>query len=195
MPLDPELAEIVAGLPRTDFSDPVATREAALAAARAAVAALPPDDTVSVTDRATTGPAVRIYRPLRAASPSPVLLDFHGGGFVMGSLDSEHGRALDLARRTGFVVISVDYRLAPEHPFPAGLEDCYHALEWTVKNAAELDIAPDRVAVGGGSAGGGLAAAVAPRARVSLRAREEMAAALVRALSGESAAEVRRRPR
>ncbi|RFU38006.1 alpha/beta hydrolase [Actinomadura logoneensis] len=160
MYLDPELAGIAATLPRTDFTDPVAVREAALAAARAAVAALPPDDSVRITDMATTGPGVRVYRPVDAQDPSPVVLDFHGGGFVMGSLDSEHRRALDLARRTGFVVVSVDYRLAPEHPFPAGLEDCYEALRWTVANAAELGIDPGRVAVMGGSAGGGLAAGV-----------------------------------
>ncbi|MQY08836.1 alpha/beta hydrolase [Actinomadura macrotermitis] len=163
--LDPELAEIAATLPRTDLTDPVAVREAALAAARAAVAALPADDTVQITDLETGGPRVRVYRPVDADAPAPVVLDFHGGGFVMGSLDSEHRRALDLARRTGFVVISVDYRLAPEHPFPAGLEDCYEALCWTVENATELGVDPARLAVAGGSAGGGLAAAVTLLAR------------------------------
>ncbi|MFF9585708.1 alpha/beta hydrolase [Streptomyces achromogenes] len=160
MLLDPELAEVAASLPRTDLTDPIAVREAALAAARAAVAALPADDAVRITDLETGMPRVRLYRPVNAPAPSPVLLDFHGGAFVMGSIYSEHRRALDLARRTGFVVISVDYRLAPEHPFPAGLEDCYEALCWTVKNATELGIDPDRIAVVGGSAGGGLAAAV-----------------------------------
>ncbi|GGR58953.1 MULTISPECIES: alpha/beta hydrolase [Streptomyces] len=160
MLLDPELAAVAASLPRTDLTDPVAVRETALAAARAAVAALPADDAVQITDLETSGPRVRLYRPADAPAPAPVLLDFHGGAFVMGSVDSEHRRALDLARRTGFVVISVDYRLAPEHPFPAGLEDCYEALCWTVKNATELGVDPDRLAVVGGSAGGGLAAAV-----------------------------------
>ncbi|MEV5985186.1 alpha/beta hydrolase [Streptomyces sp. NPDC052051] len=165
MKLDPELAEIAAHLPRTDFTDPIAVRETALAAARAVVAALPADDTVQITDLATSGPRVRLYRPATAPTPAPVLLDMHGGGFVMGSVDSEHRRALDLARRTGFVVISVDYRLAPEHPFPAGLEDCYEVLRWTVKNATELGVDPDRLAVVGGSAGGGLAAALSLLAR------------------------------
>ncbi|MFC0600497.1 alpha/beta hydrolase [Streptomyces palmae] len=165
MLFDPELAEIAARLPRTDLTDPIAAREGALAAARATVAALPADDTVRIADLETSGPPVRLYRPVAAAVPAPVVLDFHGGGFVLGSLDSEHRRALDLARRTGFVVVSVDYRLAPEHPFPAGLEDCYEALCWVVKNAAELGVDPGRLAVFGGSAGGGLAAATTLLAR------------------------------
>ncbi|MEV5708749.1 alpha/beta hydrolase [Actinoallomurus sp. NPDC052274] len=163
--LHPDLAPVAAGLPRTDFSDPAAARAAALAAATARVAALPADEDVQITEETTSGPKVRIYRPRTVTEPAPVLLDFHGGGFVLGSLDSEHGRARDLARLSGCVVISVDYRLAPEHPFPAGLEDCYTALEWTVKNAAELRVDPGRVAVGGGSAGGGLAAGLALLAR------------------------------
>ncbi|MFD7996724.1 alpha/beta hydrolase [Streptomyces mexicanus] len=160
MLLDPELAEVAASLPRTGLTDPIAVRETALAAARAAVAAFPADDAVPITDLETSGPCVRLYRPVDAPPPCPSCWDFHGGAFVMGSVDSEHRRALDLARRAGFVVISVEHRLAPEHPFPAGLEDCYEALCRTVKNATELGVDPDRLAVVGGSAGGGLAAAV-----------------------------------
>ncbi|TQS25419.1 alpha/beta hydrolase [Microbispora sp. KK1-11] len=163
--LDPELAVVAAGLPRTDFTDPVAARKAAYAVASATVAALPPAGDVEITDHQADGVPVRIYRPTTAAEPAPVLLDFHGGGFVMGSLDSEHRRALDLARRARCVVISVDYRLAPEHPFPAGLDDGYTVLEWTSANAASLGVDPARVAVGGGSAGGGLAAGLALLAR------------------------------
>ncbi|GAA0401124.1 alpha/beta hydrolase [Streptomyces luteireticuli] len=163
--LDPELAAVAAQVPRTDFTNPAAVREAALAAAKAYAASLPADDSVLVTDTDEAGPAVRIYRPATAPHPAPVLLAFHGGGFVLGSIHSEHRRALELACMSGCTVISVDYRLAPEHPFPAGLEDAYTILEWTAKNAAKLDIDPARIAVGGGSAGGGLAAGLALLAR------------------------------
>lgn len=161
MRLDPELAAAVSSLPRTDFTDPVAARDAAYAAAAAAVAALPPARDVQTIDCDASGVPVRVYRPRSAPAPAPVLLDFHGGGFVMGSINSEHRRALDLARRSRFVVISVDYRLAPEPPFPAGLDDAYTVLEWTAKNAAEIGVDAGRIAVGGGSAGGGLAAGLA----------------------------------
>lgn len=105
---------------------------------------------------------VRIYRPNEARG---ALVSLHGGGFVMGDLNTEHPWATRLAGLSGAVVISVGYRLAPEHPFPAALDDAYAVLAWTAEHAAELGISPDRIAVGGHSAGGGLAAAVALRAR------------------------------
>ena len=106
--------------------------------------------------------AVRIYRPHRAKG---AIVWLHGGGFVMGDLDTEHPWATRLADGSGAVVISVGYRLAPEHRFPAALDDAYAALAWTAEHAAELGIDPERIAVGGHSAGAGLAAAVALRAR------------------------------
>ncbi|WP_033294005.1 alpha/beta hydrolase [Amycolatopsis jejuensis] len=108
---------------------------------------------------------VRLYVPSAADSPLPALVYIHGGGFFMGSRDMDDGHASRIAAEVGAVVVSVEYRLAPEHPFPAGLEDCYAALAWVAKSASELGIDPDRLAVGGESAGGGLAAACALLAR------------------------------
>jgi acetyl esterase/lipase len=108
---------------------------------------------------------VRIFTPAGAGGRLPGLLYIHGGGFVLGSVDASHDDALCIAAEVGAVVLSVEYRLAPEHPFPAGLEDCYAALTWTAANAADLGIDPGRLAVGGESAGGGLSAATALLAR------------------------------
>jgi acetyl esterase/lipase len=85
----------------------------------------------------------------------------HAGGFVLGDLDASHASSIAIARGVGAVVVSVDYRLAPENPFPAGLEDCYAALSWFSTHAAELGVDPERIAIHGGSAGGGLCAALA----------------------------------
>lgn len=108
---------------------------------------------------------VIIYRPTRhstdRATPSPAIVLMHGGGFVMGTADSYHDVCSQFAADLGIVVVSVDYRLAPEHPFPAPLEDCYTALAWTHTHAADLGVDPARIAVGGHSAGGGLAASLA----------------------------------
>jgi acetyl esterase/lipase len=127
---------------------------------------------LEIDDRAIPGPdgasevPVRVYRPVAAASTTvPGLIYLHGGGFFAGSLDTEHGGACALARELGIVVVSVDYRLAPEHPFPAGVEDSYAALVWVHANAAELGIDPARIGVVGGSAGGGIAAGLALLAR------------------------------
>ena len=109
---------------------------------------------------------VRVYTPSGSGGrPLPGTLYLHGGGFTVGDLDSEHSSAARVAAEAETVVVSVDYRLAPEHPFPAGLDDCYAALLWMTANADELGVDPDRLAVRGASAGGGLAAAVALLAR------------------------------
>jgi acetyl esterase len=109
---------------------------------------------------------LRIYEPPDAGEgPWPAVLYIHGGGWVLGDLDSNDGFARSICARTPALVVSVDYRLAPEDPFPAAVQDCYAALEWVFENAAEINADPTRLAVGGGSAGGNLSAVVAHRAR------------------------------
>jgi len=108
---------------------------------------------------------VLVYRPDGVAEPTGALLWIHGGGLILGRPEMDNDFCSSLARDLGIVVVSVDYRLAPEHPFPTPLDDCHTALHWLHDNAATLGIDRDRVAVGGGSAGGGLAASLAQRAR------------------------------
>jgi acetyl esterase len=109
--------------------------------------------------------AIRIYTPARRTTLLGALLFFHGGGYVLGTLDNEELRCVHFAARVNCVVVSPDYRLAPEHPFPAAFEDCYRTLSWLVGEGARLGVDVRRIAVGGISSGGGLAASVAQRAR------------------------------
>jgi acetyl esterase len=121
-----------------------------------------------VEDRRIPGPAgeipVRIYTP-EGEAPLPVLAFLHGGGWVIGSLESHDALCRALARAVPAIVVAVDYRLAPENPFPAGLDDGYAALTWIADNAASLGGDPARIAIGGDSAGGNLGAAIALLAR------------------------------
>jgi acetyl esterase len=121
-------------------------------------------DLPHVEDRMAGTVAVRVYRP-EGSGPFPLLVWYHGGGWVIGSIAGGDGTCRRLAADAGVVVVSVDYRLAPEHPFPAAPEDCYAATLWAVDHAAELGADPSRVAVGGDSAGGNLAAVVCLMAR------------------------------
>jgi acetyl esterase len=122
----------------------------------------------SVVDRRIPGPAgdipVRVYTP-NGTAPFPLLVYFHGGGWVLGGIDTHDGTCRSLANGAGCVVVSVDYRLAPEHRYPAAAEDCCAATQWAAAHAAELGADARRVAVGGDSAGGNLAAVVALMAR------------------------------
>lgn len=146
--------------------------ELSVAEAREAeLAELPPPSVESVAlviDRELPDPcgrlSVRLYRP-ESNRPLPALVYFFGGGWVLGSIAAVDPVCRRLANATPCAVVSVAYRLAPEHPFPAGLEDCYAATRWVAANAAELGIDARRLAVGGTSAGGNLAAAVALLAR------------------------------
>ncbi|MFI6513239.1 alpha/beta hydrolase [Streptosporangium sp. NPDC050855] len=161
--MDPELDAFVPLFPSTDLSDPVSAR--ANFARLATAMPVPDTSNMEIEDRtvpADPDVAVRIYRPHPAQG---AIVWMHGGGFVMGDLDTEHPWATRLAEASGAVVISVDYRLAPENPFPAALDDVHAVLTWTARHAAELGVDPERIAVGGHSAGAGLAAAVALRAR------------------------------
>jgi acetyl esterase/lipase len=103
---------------------------------------------------------LRVYRPRSVAPPTPVLVWLHGGGYVMGRPELDEVRCTQYVRELGIIVVSVDYRCAPRHPFPAGLEDSYSALKWVQSHPQELGIDAERIAVGGESAGGGLAASL-----------------------------------
>ena len=169
---DPELAPLVELIPASDISD-LATARAGLAAMLEPLTAAVDTDGLSIGDHEVPDPdgappvPVRVYRRERSAPAGgrPALLTIHGGGFVLGDVSMEHGIAAVVARELDAVVAAVEYRLAPEHPFPAGVEDCYAALRWLHGEASAFGIDAARIAVGGQSAGGGLAAAVALLAR------------------------------
>lgn len=154
---------------------PVADPAAAVAASRAGYRLMQPQAPElavgSVTDQQIPGPAglipVRVYRPAAnpGGGPLAVIVNFHGGGFVIGDLDTADAQCREMCRRTAAVVVSVDYRLAPEHRFPAAAEDCFAATSWVAAQAAALGVDATRLAVAGDSAGGNLAAVVAMMAR------------------------------
>jgi acetyl esterase/lipase len=168
---DPELADLAAVSvhpPPTDAAEARRQMAEMMATMRIEV-----DVTgLAIEDVVVPGPpgapdvTVRVYTPKpRTADQLPAVLHIHGGAFALGSIESESAGAVRLAREVGAVVVSVEYRLAPEDPFPAGLEDCYAALTWLHDDATGLGVDPARVAICGSSAGGGLAAALALLAR------------------------------
>jgi acetyl esterase len=172
MTLDPQLAEILAiaekvGRPPLE-SLPVEESRREYKK-RADTFGLPPADLFAVVERSIAGPAgrvpVRLYVPVGVPDPSPLLVFFHGGGWVIGDRDTHDRACRYLAQAARCRVASVDYRLAPEHPFPAGVEDCWAAYREITGNLAAWDADPKRVAVGGDSAGGNLAAVVAQLAK------------------------------
>ena len=167
---DPELMPVVALLPSLDISDIQAAREAMLVTRRQLPPFVPPES-VLISRRSVPGPPgdpdveLCIITPRELAAPAAALYWIHGGGFVLGDVDGDMMTPTHIADTLGAVVVSVEYRLAPEHPFPAPVEDCYAGLTWMAEHAAELGIDRTRLAIGGLSAGGGLAAAVALMAR------------------------------
>lgn len=173
MPLDPQAEAFIrqleeAGGPPLNEMTPAEARAAL--AATVEDSAGEPEPVGDISNRAIPGPLgdvpIRVYAP-EGGGPFPALVYFHGGGWVAGDLEMVNTLCTMLANRANAVVVSVDYRLAPEHKFPAPLADCYAATQWVSDNAAELGADPRRIAVGGDSAGGNLAAAVAVMARDS----------------------------
>lgn len=168
--VDPELIPLLDAVPTVALTDenlaevrtqrrlPIAEPDAAEATAEMMVRRVPaPDGAPDV--------GIIVYRPLDPAQALPCVLHFHGGGFVMGSAAAHEGTHRMVAALLQCVVVSVDYRLAPETVFPGAVEDAHAVLSWTVANAAALGIDPARIGVAGESAGGGLAAALALLAR------------------------------
>ena len=171
--VDPELTPVLDQFPSLHFTPETLPQVRAMLAEQFAQmrALLPAYPDIEVSERRIPGPAgapdvrVMVYRPKEAPRPLPALLWVHGGGYVLGSADQDDAQAKRIVDAVGCVVVSVDYRLAPETPHPGPVEDCYAALGWLHAHAAELGVDPGRLAVGGASAGGGLAAGLALLAR------------------------------
>jgi acetyl esterase/lipase len=160
-PLDPAVAEGMALIDIGDLGPDL------LAAMRVSFE-LPHPDGLEFTDRQVPGDqdlTVRVYRAEGTAGPAPCIYSMHGGGYVIGSRELDDGAFAEWCPSLGVVGVSVEYRLAPETPYPGPLEDCYRGLVWTYEHADELGIDPSRIGVAGTSAGGGLAAALALLAR------------------------------
>ena len=164
MPLDPQiqaLLDLGTGVPATNTLSVAQAR--AQYEGRTRLMA-PAAEVASVSERFIEGGGgplrLRIYRPF-GQGPFPLLSFFHGSGFVLCSLDTHDGMCRNLCAGAGCVVVSVDYRLAPEHKFPAGLDDCVFATRWIAEHAGELEGDATRLAIAGDSAGGNLAAATA----------------------------------
>jgi acetyl esterase/lipase len=172
-PYDPECGAVLDGLPQF----PQLTLETlsflrdAEFIPRPSNADLARGGVFAVEERAVPGPAgapdvsLIICRPAATEGPVPALYYTHGGGMIAGTARDALDEIVDLAEPLGIVVVSIDYRLAPETPHPGPVEDCYAGLVWTAEHAAELGIDPDRIVLVGGSAGGGIAAALALMAR------------------------------
>src|SRR5581483_7271989 len=174
MPISPALqavldASAAAGVPPIS-EQPLAEARAG-AMNFAALGAGPREELFGVDDRQIPGPGglipVRVYTPVDTEDALPGVVYLHGGGWAIMGIETHDWICRRLAKEAGAVVVSVEYRLAPEHPFPAPLDDCYDATKWVVEHAAELGIDAARVAVAGDSAGGNLSAAVALRARAA----------------------------
>lgn len=171
--VDPEIVAMLDLFPPLQFTPATLPQvRADLTALSAQMAAgLPAFPDIEVTERFVPGPSgapdvrVLVYLPTSAPRPLSALLWIHGGGYVLGTADQEDAGVKSIVAQVGCAAVSVDYRLAPETPFPGPVEDCYAALTWLHAYAAELGVDPGRLAIGGGSAGGGLAAGLGLLAR------------------------------
>ena len=168
--LDPELRVVVERLPTDrplDLNKIPAARVKMNKMVTAMLAGLPAVEGVTSQDQFVPGSQgdhavrVRVYRPTDQPGKLPALYWIHGGGYVMGDIEQDDRLMKQMVKRIGCVAVSVDYRLAPEHPFPAPVEDCYGGLKWLFRHADELGVEPSRIAIGGASGGGGLAAGLA----------------------------------
>ena len=172
--LDPELRVVLEAFPAegaVNLNDIPAARAKLRKLFTAMQATLPAVEGVTSQDQSVPGPQgdpavrVRIYQPADRPNILPGLLWIHGGGYVLGDIEQDDRLMKQLVKRIGCVALSVDYRLAPEHPFPAPVEDCYAGLKWLFAHAGELGVDPSRIAIGGPSGGGGLTAGLALLAR------------------------------
>ena len=174
--LDPELVKIFQYLPEWDQPglDALALQQRALevfAVSAKNMNTTPADPAITQEDVFVDTPEhrvrVRLYRPQQEVdtSPLPALLWLHGGGFILGNIEADDAICRYLCKQADCLIASVEYRLAPQHPYPAAINDCYAALNWLSDSAASLNIDPQRIAVGGCSAGGCLAAGVSLLAR------------------------------
>ena len=167
---DPGLVRAAASHPRYDFSAPASVRKRMqrnIAVVESAGLWRRQDPAVHWVDQRVchSGVLVRVYRRVGVQGQAPAVIYFHGGGFVTGDLDTEHPRCLEMCRETSATVVSVDYRLAPEHPFPAALDDCDLVFDWAMRHGAEWNLDVSRIAIAGASAGGCLANATLLRRR------------------------------
>jgi acetyl esterase/lipase len=177
-PLEPELAAARERIPDNylpatlfDFDDMAGTRERIETIYESVFDDPPESDSVEIEEKTITDHSetetvrLRIHRPVNATAPLPCVYWIHGGGMVSGGVEKEDATAQRLVDNLECVVVAVEYRLAPEHPYPAPLDDCYTGWRWLAEHAEELGVDDSRIAIAGSSAGGGLAAAVALRAR------------------------------
>jgi len=173
-PFDPEIAPILEAMAATHT--PTVShdglRREGVALASSSIDEVIGEREIDWEDRLIPGPSgapdieISIFRPRdRAPAAAPALYDIHGGGMIEGHRSWDAPRVVDLVAELGVVAVTVDYRLAPEHPYPAGVEDCYAGFLWLARNAPSLGVDPERIVVMGGSAGGAFAAAVALLAR------------------------------
>ncbi len=172
--IDPELLPSIEMIPADgsfNFDDLPAARVMSTQMFSEMAAQMPPVEGVNSKDLSIPGPegapeiTARLYKPKNGMESKPGMLWIHGGGYILGDLDVDDHNLRQMCINTGCVILSTNYRLAPEDPFPAPVEDCYASLKWLVENSETLGIDKSRIAIGGGSAGGGLAAGLAIMAR------------------------------
>ncbi|WP_439816391.1 alpha/beta hydrolase [Zavarzinia sp. CC-PAN008] len=171
--VDPELLDLLAVLPAFDATSPekLGALRAQLVEMGRTQVELVDRSGVTIADHWAPGHAggpdvrVMVFTPTEAEGPLPAYLHIHGGGYVMGSPELSFEQSVGFARDLGCIVASVDYRVAPEVPYPGPVEDCYAALLWLFRDSEALGVDPTRIAIGGESAGGGLAAALGLLAR------------------------------